>query len=440
MSLLLLSVACNQVGDPDPPGGEVEPPVAPTLGLEPTAIKSFSFTWADVANETEYRLLEDPDGASGFSPVATLPADSESHDLLVFLPAKVNARYVLEACNDGGCGTSEPVEVGPELVEAIGYVKASNTGANDTFGWSLALSADGATLAVGAPNEDSSATEVGGDQTNDGLVNSGAVYVFTRTVDGGWSQDAYLKAWNTGAGDLFGWTVELSADGGTLAVGAPGEDSGAAYVFTRTATGVWSQQAYVKASNSDEGDVFGVSLDVSADGSTLAVGAIGEASAAKGVGGDQSDDSAARAGAVYVFARSSVGVWSQDAYLKASNASADDEFGWQVALAADGGTLAISAKGERSFATGVNGDQDDVNAFNAGAVFVVDRTPDDWLQTAYVKASNTGQGDEFGYSVGLSADGDTLAVGAIGEASQATGIGGDQNDGSVIGAGAVYLY
>ncbi len=105
------------------------------------------------------------------------------------------------------------------------YIKASNPGEADQFGWSLALTGD--TLAVGAPREDSSATGVGGDQANDGLADSGAVYLFTRsgTV---WSQQDYIKAAVTDSGDLFGYSVALTGD--TLAAGAPGEDSNASGV------------------------------------------------------------------------------------------------------------------------------------------------------------------------------------------------------------------
>ncbi len=58
----------------------------------------------------------------------------------------------------------------------------------------------------------------------------------------------------------------------------------------------------------------------------------------------------------------------------------------------------------------------------------------------YVKASNTNASDFFGISVALSADGNTLAVGALLEASAATGVGGDQTDNTAGSAGAVYLY
>jgi hypothetical protein len=98
-------------------------------------------------------------------------------------------------------------------------------------------------------------------------------------------------------------------------------DSGAVYVFTRSG-GVWSQQAYVKASNTGPGDSFGFSLALSADGNTLAVGAYLENSNATGIGGNQADNSALDSGAVYVFTRSG-GVWSQQAYIKASNTAAE---------------------------------------------------------------------------------------------------------------------
>ncbi|MGF1508705.1 MAG: FG-GAP repeat protein, partial [Myxococcota bacterium] len=91
----------------------------------------------------------------------------------------------------------------------------------DFFGFSVALSVD--TLAVGAYFEDSYATGVNGDQTRNAAVRSGAVYVFTRS-NGMWRQEAYLKASNTDVGDSFGLSVALSGD--TLAVGS-GDDSDA---------------------------------------------------------------------------------------------------------------------------------------------------------------------------------------------------------------------
>ena len=101
-----------------------------------------------------------------------------------------------------------------------------------------------------------------------------------------------------------------------------------------------------------------------------AVGALDEDSAATGVNGDQADNNARNAGAVYVFTRDSGGVWTQPAYVKASNTDADEFFGVDAALSGNGNTLAVGALDEDSVATGVNGDQADNNAPSAGAVYV----------------------------------------------------------------------
>lgn len=268
-------------------------------------------------------------------------------------------------------------------------------------------------------------------------------------------QQAYVKASNTGAGDIFGGSVGLSSDGNTLAIGASGESSvaagingdqadntrvaaGAVYVLSCSG-GTWTQQAYVKASNPDAGDGFGVSVALSADGNTLAVGSPGESSAAMGVNGNQADNTAPTSGAVYVFVRSGT-TWSQQGYIKASNTGQQDQFGASLALSADGNTLAVGARLEDSVAMGVDGIQTDNTLPDSGAAYVYVRNGTTWTQQAYIKASNTGQNDMFGNAIALSADGDTLAVAATGEASATTGIGGDQTDNSALGAGAVYVF
>ena len=324
------------------------------------------------------------------------------------------------------------------------YLKASNTDADDQFGYSVAIAGD--TIVVGAPGEDSNATTVNGDQTNNSAFAAGAAYVFLRSA-GIWSQQAYLKASNAGAFNQFGLSVAIAGD--TIVVGANGErgistgvngdqtnnlalDVGAAYVFVRSGT-AWSQQAYMKASNSEANDNFGWSVAIAGD--TIVVGAYREDSNATGVGGNQADNSAPDAGAAYVFFRSA-GLWSQQAYLKASNTGADDQFGTSVAIAGD--TIVVGAPGEDSNATGVNGDQVNNSATGAGAAYVFFRSGTTWSQQAYLKASNTGADDVFGTSVAIA--GDTIVVGAYGEASNATGVNGDQTSNSAAFAGAAYVF
>jgi len=178
---------------------------------------------------------------------------------------------------------------------------------SDFFGFSVAVSGD--TVVVGAPGEDSSTTGVNS-TPNESASFSGAAYVFTRSGTT-WSQQAYLKASNTGAFDEFGYSVAVSGD--TVVVGSYFEDSsttgvnstpnesagqsGAAYVFTRSGT-TWSQQAYLKAGNTGANDYFGYSVAVAGD--TVVVGAFGEASSTTGVNSTP-NESAGESGAAYIF-------------------------------------------------------------------------------------------------------------------------------------------
>jgi hypothetical protein len=189
------------------------------------------------------------------------------------------------------------------------YVKASNTG-GDIFGSAVAI--DGNTMAVGAENEDSNATGIDGNQADNSAQDSGAVYIFTRSGNT-WTQQAYIKASNTGVNDKFGTSLDL--DGDTLVVGATAEDSnatgvngnqadnsasssGAAYVFVRNGT-TWAEQAYIKASNTEASDLFG--FNVAAGGDSVVVSSYSEDSSATGIGGNEASNATAGARAVYVF-------------------------------------------------------------------------------------------------------------------------------------------
>ena len=413
-------------------------------------VKTIRFDWPTYPGATSYKLLANPDGVSGFTEVqGNLTGTSATLELSVHLTDWINASYLIEAHDGSGKLTeTAAVTISSLMLSSIGYVKASDASSGSFFGGAVSLSDDGSTLAVGA--------------TNAGGI-AGLVYVFSRS-EAGWLQEAYLRASHAGFFDSFGKAVSLSADGNTLAVGAYSEDSsvrgistdgtdggdnaasnaGAVYLFSRSDSG-WSQQAYVKASNTGEGDQFGYAVSLSADGNTLAVGASREKSNATGISADgtgEDDNTASNAGAVYLFSRSDSG-WSQQAYVKASNTDGGDEFGFAVSLSIDGNTLAVGAYSEDSSARGISADgtgEGDNTAARAGAVYLFSRSDSGWSQQAYVKASNTGEGDRFGYAVSLSTDGNTLAVGARNEDSNASGIGGEQGDDTESSSGAVYLY
>jgi trimeric autotransporter adhesin len=285
--------------------------------------------------------------------------------------------------------------------------------AGDHFGRVVALSADGATLAVGAPLEDGSRTSTV-DNENDDAPDAGAVYIFGRN-GATYELQTYLKptpgAFDTFiADDRFGTSVALAAEGQTLVVGAPlaegsirppGFDDGAAYVFTREAAS-WTQRALLGGPRADANsrDQFGRQVTISADGSTIAVGAHGD------------DEGVAESGAVYVFTTTDRLQWQREAYLKAPNAGLGDEFGVEVALSAAGNTLAIGAQNEDGDATGTLAD-DNENVEDAGAVYVYTHGDAGWSATpVYLKPSTPIEFAQFGRALSLTARGDQLAIGA----------------------------
>ena len=323
-----------------------------------------------------------------------------------------------------------PLTIDPIAQQA--YLKASNTGMSDYFGYAVAISGD--TAVVGAPEESSSATGVGGNETDDSATRAGAVYVFART-GGTWRQQAYLKASNNGPADTFGASVAISGD--TVVVGSPREQStapysGAAYVFVRDGT-TSTEQALLKASNANDYDYFGTAVAVSGD--RVVVGAPGENCSSTGVDGDQTTYDAYDSGATYLFVRSGES-WSQEAYLKASNTEAGDEFGSAVAIYDE--TVVVTAIQEDSADTGVDGSQTSNGSPGSGAAYVFARNGPTWEQQAFLKASNTETTDGFGHSVTVWDR--TIAVGAIREDSAAAGVDGDASDNSALSAGAVYVF
>ena len=516
MHIFLAAVAIASCGGGG--GGSDSPPAAPQVSVTYGA-KSITLNWGSVSNAGYYQVSKQPVDGSGYSQIGSDQTGTSYTDSpALHLVEWMNLSYIVSACNEAGCTDSTAV-TSLDLLQAIGYFKASNTDATNQgagrFGASVALSSDGMTMAVGAIWEDSVSTGIDNDQS--GLwtgAEAGAVYVFTKSANV-WSQQAYVKASNTNTDDQFGFSVALSTDGNTLAVGAYREDSastginnddsndsaveaGAVYVFTRSGD-VWSQQAYIKASNTDAGDNFGEQLALSAYGNTLAVGASSEASTATGINVDETNNDDASKGAVYVFTRSG-NTWSQQTYIKSSY-TGDHRFGRSIAISDDGLTLAVSSHdgvigdgvvsvfsynagwseqdrlhssspssdigtnschiglgsplalsasgntlaagdcSERSNAIGIDGDASDTSALNAGAVYVFSRTGSSWSKQAYVKASNTDADDNFGASVALSDDGDTLAVGAFYENGSDTGVNGDDSDNTNdSGTGAVYVY
>jgi hypothetical protein len=171
-------------------GSSAVVPSAPAPVLTSGAIKNFRISWASVSGATYYRLMENPDGMSGFTQVGgDISGAAVTYDHIVPLFDRLNAQYQLDACNDTGCASSGTMTTpaASALTSAIGYLKADNAAALNFFGISVSISDDGNTLAVGAPEK--AVLQTGNSH--------GATYVFQRDGDT-WVQQAYIIANNPG--------------------------------------------------------------------------------------------------------------------------------------------------------------------------------------------------------------------------------------------------
>lgn len=241
----------------------------------------------------------------------------------------------------------------------------TETVASDKFGQSVSLDTD--TLLVGSPNATAGAA-----------LRGGAIYAFTR-AGAVWTQQARLIASDPQTDAQFGESVDVSAD--SAVAGAPlfdtsfdvsGIDSGAAYVYSRSA-GVWSAPTKLRAASPTDDGRFGHSVAVHSG--TVVVG--------------EHFRNGAR-GAAHVFTGSGAS-WSLQALLTASDAAAGDFFGHSVALLDD--VAVIGAYGVNSSGT------------DRGTAYRFNRTGSAWSEVDKYFASDAADNDRFGFGVALTASG-----------------------------------
>jgi len=286
-----------------------------------------------------------------------------------------------------------PLIIDPWIQTATLTVSSGADG--DHVGTAIALSADGNTLAASAP-----LTSAGGTQR-------GAVYVYIKPA-GGWattSAPTAILTVDSGAdGDQLGYALALSADGSTLVVGAPfnaagGTQRGAVHVYIKPAGGwasISAPIATLTATSGSDGDKLGYALALSANGGTLVVSA--PYNAAGGI----------QRGAMYIYTRPGNG-WvtnnSPDAILTVASGADNDILGaTAIALSADGNTLVA---GSITNAAG---------GALRGAAYVYTKPVGGWATTSAPDATLTAASSmdytHFGWAVALSADGNTVFVGA----------------------------
>jgi VCBS repeat-containing protein len=267
---------------------------------------------------------------------------------------------------------------------------ASDGAASDVFGAAVSLSFDGSVAVVGAYQDDDKGS------------NSGSVYVYAEAANGV-TQTKLVPA-DGAAGDNFGAAVAVAGDGQTILAGARGDDdrgssAGATYVYDWNGT-AW-QATKIYAADAQAGDAFGTSVSLATDGDTALVGA------------RLDDDKGSNAGSAYIFERS--GATWVGIKLTASDGAAGDNFGSAVSMSGDGLTALVGAN------------LDDDKGTSSGAAYLYRWNGGSWGQTKLVPSDGQA-GDQFGFSVALSADGNTALVGAYN----------DDDKGS--NAGSAYIY
>ena len=285
---------------------------------------------------------------------------------------------------------------------ATEFTKVGQVG-NDLFGRSVAL--DTGIAVVGAPG-----ALIG----SDALAGKAYLYTKNNSVWGPAATAIWSAGTNAGAGTVFGSSVAV--DGNTVVIGSPGEDfySGAAYVFTKDLMGIWSA---VRLTASDRANADSFGRWVAVDGDFVVVGAWLD------------DDGGTDSGSVYVFTKPSGGwgTWATlstsskaelTAKLTASDAAADDHFGWSVSV--DGDNVVVGAYGN------------DDDSSNSGSVYLFTKpTSGGWVtatETIKLTAPDAAAGDQFGYSV-AAGGGSRAIVGAPGD---------DRDSDSDIGAAYVF--
>lgn len=249
---------------------------------------------------------------------------------------------------------------------------ASDGATGDNFGNSVAISGDGSTVVVGAFWVDDKGTD------------SGSAYIFTKQANGSYLQIQKLTASDGAAGDLFGCSVAVTRDGSIIIIGAyanddKGDNSGSAYIFTRQTNGSYLETQKLISDDEAAGDIFGLSVAISEDGSTVVVSS------------QFDDDKGTDSGSAYVFAKEVDGSYFETHKLVASDGLAGDRFGIKVAVSKDGSTVIVGAI------------FDDDKGIDSGSAYIFTKQPDgSYLQTHKLIAFDGAAGDQFGISVAIS--------------------------------------
>ncbi len=331
----------------------------------------------------------------------------------------------------------------PAHTSGVKEIKVGGSGKKEMFGQTVSIS--GGYAIAGVPKNDTYGKDSG----------VALLFRYTGTT---WEQAAELRSPDDLSFGHFGYSAAVYDDpfsdsGDYAIVGACGSDgkvpnSGAAYIFKQSSS-FWSHHAKLTADDGKRNDDFGFSVSISGD---MAI-----------VGAYRSDGAGTDAGAAYIF-KNSNGRWTQQAKLQASDARAEDHFGWSVSISGDYAIVGAHGRDDKGIESGaayvfynggsgwiqqskllpsdgaagdffgfsvsvsgsyaiVGANADDDRGDRSGSAYIFSRNGTNWSQTAKLTAGDGSAGSFFGRSVSLSEN--YAAVGA---------------DGAEAGTGAVYIF
>lgn len=401
--------------------GPLSPPEEPDSLAVTHDIKLLRFSWPAAARAAYYRLMESRDGGATFAQVDG-NITGTAHDYYAPLHLLFDARYRIDACNAAGCTPSSAIDPGNTVADAIGYFKAPEPSVNTQLvGYSVAISGDGDTLAIASFANS-------GNFEPDNFAIKPVVRIYNLR-DKHWFLTTTLLVPSEQQWSRFGSTLDFDHDGITLAVGAPGDTesgntsagsakqgSGRVYVFHHD-TDAWRLQSTIKAPYPDVVSRFGVEVEMSADGNTLAIGSPWYEHPLF----DYPPNDLEYIGGAFIYVRSG-GVWTKEAYLRPSLSDAEQDCGYAIALSGDGNLAAVGCPDAEPNKSTDGG--------SPGRVALFGRTMNNWTEVLSLASPVpvVVGNDFFGKSLAMSGDGRTLAVAN------------ENKEGPEYGTGEIYLY
>lgn len=307
--------------------------------------------------------------------------------------------------------------VGAQDFQQTYKMVALDSAIGDHFGQSVCISGNYAIIGADWSSKDEAGENI--------VYRAGSAYIFERDIDGYWSQVQKIVASDREENDHFGISVDISGNYAIVGAlyeneNANGEDTknnaGSAYIFRRDEYGNWSQIQKIVASDRDELDYFGISVSIS--GNYAIIGAFVEDEDAAG------GNTVADAGSAYIFEKQESGNWDEIDKIVAPDRDVDDRFGRSVAISGD--YVIVGAEREDEDVSGEN------TLSTAGSAYIFKHNGEgNWEYVQKIVASDRAEGDFFAKTVSIS--GSYAIAGAYAKDD-------DSGGGTVYDVGSAYIF